>query len=255
MQADYSELNPKLNSGVIPLFPYPAHLHAYMRCVLFHPDYSPYISFGEQLSLAQHIVNDYKDYILTVGDIYYYVACFVEKRNPAPPGVTRSTLLNKPHKTKLKDSGFSELFTNEITPESLASTPQEIISQKIMSNLYDIFDNAAPPKGTKTIQQLWERSTQGTIHANQISRATPQISQNLEAFSDLFENEKPRIPAEKVTEPKSKTRLNFSTIFAPKADTAKNKMVPPSGNDAQIKETIITKTNMQATFRNLFKKK
>src|SRR5271157_2002846 len=261
MQADYSEINPKLNSAVIALFPYTAHLHAFMRCVLFHPDYSPYISFGEQLTIAQHIVNDYKNHVLTVGAIYYYIACFVEKRNPAPPGITRSTLLSKPKKTTISDSGFSELFTESPLKQPLINNDPDITSQNIMSSLYNVFDKAAPPKVTQTIQQLYERSTQGTIYASQLSPTTTrQVPQSMEAFSDLFEDEKSRIPTQKIEkQTQSKAQLNFSNLFTPKTDTTKNRMASPSGSAAQIVapiiETKITTSNLNSLCKKLFLKK
>jgi len=261
MQADYSEINPKLNSAVTALFPYTAHLHAFMRCVLFHPDYSPYISFGEQLTIAQHIVDDYKNHVLTVGAIYYYIACFVEKRNPAPPGITRSTLLNKPKKTTISDSGFSELFTESPAKQPFINDDPDITSQNIMSSLYNVVDKAAPPKVTQTIQQLYERSTQGTIHASQLSHIpTQQAPQSMEAFSDLFENEKPRIPAKKIIEQvQPKTQLNFANLFTSKTDTTKNRLASPSGRATQIvapiTETKITTGNINSLCRKLFSKK
>jgi len=261
MQAGYSEINPKLNSAVIALFPYTAHLHAFMRCVLFHPDYSPYISFGEQLTIAQHIVDDYKNHVLTVGAIYYYIACFVEKRNPAPPGITRSPLLNKPKKTTISDSGFSELFTEDLRSQPLVNNDPDITSQNIMSSLYNVFDKAAPPKVTQTIQQLYERSTQGTIHASQLSHiSTQQAPQSMEAFSDLFEDAKPRIPTQKIEkQAQSKAQLNFANLFTSKVNTSKNPMDTPSGRATQIVapiiETKITTGNLNSLCRKLFSKK
>ena len=186
MTADYSALNPNLDKRVIPLFPYDGHLWAYMRCVLFHPDYAPFIPFGEQFPLAEKIVNDYKGYVLTVGDIIYYVACFVEKREPSPPGVTRSTLTHAPRKIA-QQSGISDLLTaepNTAFARLMDGIKQhgdpDINAQKLTSTLYDLIDECAPPKETaavkqtaRTIQDFWERSESGTIRNEQRSCIQP----------------------------------------------------------------------------------
>ena len=189
VSADYSTLNPNLDKRVIPLFPYDGHLWAYMRCVLFHPDYAPFIPFGEQFPLAERIVNDHKGYVLTVGDIIYYVACFVEKREPSPPGVTRSTLTHAPRKIP-QQSGINALFDAAFNDDNAAHTGfsilttalkqnanPEVNTQKLTSTFYDLLDECAPPKETaavkhaaKTIQDLWERSESGTIGNGQINR-------------------------------------------------------------------------------------
>jgi hypothetical protein len=159
MKPDYSEFNPALDSRIPPLFPFKGHLWAFMRCVLFHPDYAPFIPFGEQFTLATKIVNEYKNHILTVGDIYYSVACYVEKKDPTPRGVTRAVLLSPTTKIPLSHSAIGGLLNDE-------DLQPEITGQKIT----DLFETApaSSPKGeTNTIQQLWENSESGTIYGSQ----------------------------------------------------------------------------------------
>ena len=257
MTADYSALNPNLDKRVIPLFPYDGHLWAYMRCVLFHPDYAPFIPFGEQFPLAEKIVNDYKGYVLTVGDIIYYVACFVEKREPSPPGVTRSTLTRAPRKIA-QQSGISDLLTAEpntafahLMDGIKQNADPDINAQKLTSTLYDLIDECAPPKETaavkqtaRTIQDFWERSESGTIRNEQRSCIQPanrtaptgpiagakSAPLELDAlFCDKTANsEKP------IVQPKSLTGL-----FAPKAIRIESNLEAaaekaPSGNSKTL---------------------
>jgi hypothetical protein len=167
MKADYSPLNPALDPQIVPLFPFPPHLWAFMRLVLFHPDYAPHIPREDQIKLAEFILSSFKNHVLTVGDIYYYTALFVEKRNPSPPRITRSQLLQKP-----KAEPIFDLFDNSIAT-TIAETLKEnedpeINSQRASTALYDVFEACAPPKQTDTIQALWERSTSGTIGNQQL---------------------------------------------------------------------------------------
>jgi hypothetical protein len=108
--------------------------------------------------------------VLTVGDIYYYTALFVEKRNPSPPRQTRSALLHKP-----KAEPIFDLFDNS-TAATIAEALKEnedpeINSQRATTALYDVFEACAPSKQTDTIQALWERSTSGTISGQQLRNA------------------------------------------------------------------------------------
>jgi len=142
MQADYSELNPALDPRIAPLFPFKGHLWAFMRCVLFHPDYSPFIPREEQFGLATRIIEEYKNYVLTVGDIYYYVACFVEKRDPAPPGVTRSTIASPPRRVPLKNSAVANLLEDDDFLSNLSVDKEPEVNAQIavtaICNLADI---------------------------------------------------------------------------------------------------------------------
>jgi hypothetical protein len=141
-QADYTELNPALDPRIPQLFPFKGHLWAFMRCVLFHPDYSPFILREEQFTLATRIIEDYKNYVLTVGDIYYYVACFVEKRDPAPPGVTRSAIAAPPRKIPLQNSAIANLLEDDDIISNLSVDKEPEVNAQIavtaICNLADI---------------------------------------------------------------------------------------------------------------------
>jgi hypothetical protein len=149
------ELNPALDPRVVPLFPHAPHLYAFMRCVVFHPDYSPFIPFGEQLPLARKIVDEHKGYILTVGDIIYYCAGYAEKRNPAPPGVTRAHMIHPPRKTTAQQTIFAGLLDDETTLAEdtsdvfafLRDAEPEIATQTVLTGIYNLLaDNPAAPK-------------------------------------------------------------------------------------------------------------
>lgn len=151
MKADYSELNPKLDQRIIPLFPFKPHLWAFMRLTLFHPDYAPFVPFGEQITLAEFILNNYKGNVLTVGDLYYYTALYVEKKNPPPRGVRRSATLSEPKKSSLT-SGLDDLFdekpntTDLILKTIKGPNEPETNTESALSALYDLFEDCAPPK-------------------------------------------------------------------------------------------------------------
>ncbi len=147
MPADYSKFNPALDKRVIELLPYDGHLYAFMRLVLFHPDYSPHISFDEQYPLCKQIVDEYSRSILTVGAIIYHVAQFVEKRHPLPPRQTSSvTVMGSPRKIALDKSGIFGLCDEEPEPENKPSESQEKVEISIgaIDMLSDFFEPDSP---------------------------------------------------------------------------------------------------------------
>lgn len=281
MKADYTPLNPRLDPRVVPLFPYAAHLHAFMRCVLFHPDYSPFISFEEQFPLATKIVNDHSGFILTVGDVIYYVACFVEKRNPAPPGVRRSSIVHPPRKISIQNTGIGGLLADDtptassgtnnalayLTSSLKSPTNPEIDTQNALTSLYSLIgEDCAPPKETaavkremQTIQEVWEKSTSGTIRAEQfntsknpahISKTLGRISHGTSfAFKDLCCD----APAQ-LTKPEniqSETPRNLSSLFAAKTTQPQNIPASPS-EETEIKP--VQKETLTLRLGNLFNK-
>ena len=171
MKPDYSETNPALDARVVPLFPFKPHLYIFMRYCLFHPDYAPFVPFGEQFPLAEKIVDDFKDTVLTVGDISRYVIAFVEKRNPSPPGVTQGARLAAAHRARTQNApksipALADLFLEELKVES-----PEVNADNALTAIRDLVDECAFPKEGEavTIRELWERSNSGTITAQQYS--------------------------------------------------------------------------------------
>ena len=216
MKADYSRLNPALDQRVVELFPFEGHLWAFMRCVLFHPDYAPYITRDEQLPLAEKIVNDHENFILTVGAIYHYVACFVLKQNPGRAGVTPSVMLSAPRKTSIEDSVFRDLLAEDAPPHNTFEATSEDAFSDLLSD--DTYNHA--PKGDKspsgksgTIQQLWEKSESGTISARQLGggrKVDPESRHPTKAElppTDLLGGLFEELPEETQAEPIKKTGL------------------------------------------------
>ena len=266
----------RLNPAIVDLFPYPAHLQSFRLAVVFDSRAAQYITKAEQLTLAQSIIEKYRNTILSCHAIHYETLRFLEKKDPAKFGTQRSSLLSKP-------ATVSRNIYSELTDEPSGSgdnSPYADLTEKKISSANPFTKRSPKEIDDRTIYERWNNAQSGTIHASQTANSN---SQQISIYDDLCNDETDRntaqcsadkapiktlgnLFAKKLTETKAsevkpaetpavepiRNSVAFRDLFAKKSQKASE--VKPAETPA-VEQVAITKDNMARTFCNLFRKR